>query len=94
MGSDEKQSLPGKSLADALGKQLQDEDDLFGFSKQLDPVALSTDTWKVAAQYISSVLPSSKLSVWLASQSLHGQSVARMGPGLNSASATDNSVRK
>lgn len=54
MGSDEKQSLPGKSLADALGKQPQDEDDLFGFSKQPDPVALSTHTRKVAAQYILS----------------------------------------
>lgn len=57
MGSDEKQSLPGKSLADALGKQLQDEDDLFGFSKQPDPVALPTHMESCSPGYPQSCAP-------------------------------------
>lgn len=93
MGSDKKQSLPGRGLADALENSCKMRMICLASPGNLTLLPYPQTHARLQPS-ISSVLPSSKLSEWLACQSWHGQSVARMGPGLYSASATDYNVRK
>ena len=93
MGSDKKHSLPGRGLADALENSCKMRMICLASPGNLTLLPYPQTHARLQPS-ISSVLPSSKLSEWLACQSWHGQSVARMGPGLYSASATDNNVRK
>lgn len=93
VGIDEKQSLPRKGLADALGNSCKRRTICLASPGNLTLLRYPQTHARLQPS-ISSVLPSSKLSEWLACQSWHGWSVAKMGPGLYSASATDNNVRK